>query len=184
MLGIFLLLLRGCDSRLSIVSSTDETHTLVKSEEEATLWCETNKPWFLCVWRGPAGLAITKTMGQESCDNDCCAGKVVTAEAPDPRISLVGSGSTCWLSIKKIRASDGGSYSCVLADKKDVQTVTQNITLQVGVGATVKWMEGYSVRYYEGEKMNITCQSQGGHPRPSLVIRTRGNVNITVSLAF
>ena len=176
MLAILLLLLHDSYSRLFIASST-ESQTLVKSGKEATLWCETHKPWFLCIWRGPAGLAITKTQGQGQEDCDC-------TETPDPRISLVGSGSTCWLSIKKIRVSDGGSYSCVLADKKDVQTVTQNITLQVGVGATVKWMEGYSVRYYEGGKMNITCQSQGGHPRPSLVIRTRGIVNITVSLTF
>ena len=141
MLLILLLLMRSCYSRLSIVSSTDDK-TLIKSGKEGMLWCETNKPWFLCVWKGPAGLAITKTQGQEGCDR---------IESPDPRISLMGSGNTCRLRIDRLRVQDGGSYSCVLTDKK-VQTVTRNITLQVGVVATVKWLEGDTIQHYQGKR--------------------------------
>ena len=164
-------MLPACYSRLSIVNSVD-TQTLVKSGEDATFWCETNRPWFLCVWKGPAGLAITKTQGQAN--SDCI-------ESPDPRISLTGSGNTCSLSIKKISTRDAGDYSCVLADKEDVQTVTRNINLEVGVGATVKWMEGSNFQYAEGDKVVLTCQSQGGHPRPSLVIRRQANVALKVN---
>ena len=171
MLVILLLMLNGCDSRLFIRSSTDR-QTLIKSGDEAMLWCATNQPWFLCVWKGPAGLAITKTMGQAN--GDCI-------ESPDPRISLTGSGNTCRLNIKRIWTEDAGDYSCFLADKEDVQTVTRNINLEVGVGATVKWMQGYSIQYVEGEKVNLTCQSEGGHPRPSLVIRSRGNIILKVN---
>eukprot|EP00092_Neocalanus_flemingeri_P019108 GFUD01020698.1.p1 GENE.GFUD01020698.1~~GFUD01020698.1.p1 ORF type:complete len:558 (+),score=90.32 GFUD01020698.1:200-1873(+) len=168
MLAILLFMLRGCDSRLFIASSTD-TRTLIKSGGEAMFWCETNKPWFLCVWKGPAGLAITKTQGQAN--GDCI-------ESPDPRISLTGSGNICRLSINRIQTRDAGDYSCVLADKEDVQTVTRNIQLEVGVGAAVNWVQGSSISYFEGGKVNLTCQSEGGHPRPSLVIRSIGNVDL------
>ena len=174
MLLILLLLMRSCYSRLSIVSSTNHK-TLIKSGKEGIFWCETNNPWFLCVWKGPSGLAITKTQGQEGCDR---------IESPDPRISLTGSGHTCRLRINRILATDGGSYSCVLTDTTVVQTVTRNITLQVGVVATVKWLEGDTIQHYQGEKRNLTCQSEGGHPRPRLVIRTDGNVQLTVSMTY
>ena len=111
-LGIFFLLVQGYDSRLSIVNSV-ETQTIVRSGEDATFWCKTNRPWFLCVWKGPAGLAITKTQGQAG--GDCI-------EATDSRISLTGSGKICQMTINKIRIGDEGQYSCVLADKEDVQT--------------------------------------------------------------
>ena len=68
MLVILLFLLHNCESRLFIRSSID-TQTLVKSGDEAMFWCETNQPWFLCVWKGPGGLAIAKTIGQA---NDDC----------------------------------------------------------------------------------------------------------------
>ena len=136
MLSIFFLLVQGYDSRLSIVSSVD-TQSIVRSGEDATFWCKTNSPWFLCVWKGPAGLAITKTQGQAG--GDCI-------EATDSRISLTGSGNICQLTIKRIRIGDEGQYSCVLADKEDVQTsVSRNISLDVGVGATVKWVQGYNI---------------------------------------
>eukprot|EP00092_Neocalanus_flemingeri_P029464 GFUD01031994.1.p1 GENE.GFUD01031994.1~~GFUD01031994.1.p1 ORF type:complete len:628 (+),score=140.69 GFUD01031994.1:146-2029(+) len=168
MLAILILMFHSCNSRLSIVSSSD-THSLAKSGEDTTLWCETNTPWFLCVWRGPDSLAITKTLGQAT--GDC-------VESPDPRISLTGSRNTCRLSIYGVRTTDAGDYSCVLSDKEDVQTATRNTNLEVGVVTQVKWMQGSSVQYSQGEKVNLTCQSEGGHPRPSLIIRTRENVQL------
>ena len=171
MLPVLFLLFRVCDSRLSIVNSVD-TRTIVRSGEDATFWCKTNRPWFLCVWKGPAGLAITKTQGQAG--GDCI-------EDTDSRISLTGSGNICQLTINRIRIGDEGQYSCVLADKEDVQTsVSRNISLDVGVGATVKWVQGYSVQYGEGDKVDLECKSEGGHPPPNVVIRSRGNVSLKV----
>ena len=165
------LLFRVCESRLSIVNSVD-TQTIVRSGEDATFWCKTNRPWFLCVWKGPAGLAITKTQGQAG--GDCI-------EATDSRISLTGSGNICQLTINRIRIGDEGQYSCVLADKEDVQTsVSRNISLDVGLGATVKWVQGYSVQYGEGDKVDLECKSEGGHPPPNVVIRSKGNVSLKV----
>ena len=170
-LAIFLLHAQGCDSRLSIVSSL-ETQTIVRSGEDATFWCKTSSPWFLCVWKGPAGLAITKTQGQAG--GDCI-------EATDSRISLTGSGNICQLTINRIRIGDEGQYSCVLADKEDVQTsVSKNFSLDVGVGATVRWVQGYSIQYGEGEKVDLECKSERGHPPPNLVIRSNGNVALEV----
>eukprot|EP00092_Neocalanus_flemingeri_P102445 GFUD01131042.1.p1 GENE.GFUD01131042.1~~GFUD01131042.1.p1 ORF type:complete len:172 (+),score=42.58 GFUD01131042.1:146-661(+) len=171
MLAILILMFHSCNSILSIVSSSD-THSLAKSGEDATLWCETDTPWFLCVWRGPDSLAITKTLGQAT--GDC-------VESPDPRISLTGSGNTCRLSIYGVRPTDAGEYSCVLSDKEDVQTATRNTNLEVGVVTQVMWVQGSSVQYSQGEKVNLTCQSEGGHPRPSLIIRTRENVQLNVN---
>ena len=72
-------------------------------------------------------------------------------------------------------------YSCVLADNEDVQTsVTRNISLDVGVGATVRWVQGYSIQYGEGDKVDLECKSEGGHPQPNLVIRSNGNVALEV----
>ena len=56
---------------------------------------------------------------------------------PDSRISLTGAGNVFQLTINRIRI--GGQYSCVLADKEDVQIrVSRNISLDVGVDATVR----------------------------------------------
>ena len=171
MLALLLLLFPVCDSRLSIVSSVSTT-SLVRSGEEAVFWCQTNSPWFLCVWKGPAGLAITKTQGQAN--GDCI-------EATDSRISLTGAGTMCRLTISRIRVGDVGQYSCVLADKEDVQTsVTRNFSLDVGLAATVKWIEGSSIQYGEGENVDLTCHSEGGHPPPTLVIRGKSNVALKV----
>ena len=80
------------------------------------------------------------------------------------------------MTINKIRIGDEGQYSCVLADKEDVQTsVSRNISLDIGVGATVRWVQGYSVQYGEGDKVDLECKSEGGHPPPSLVVRSNRN---------
>jgi hypothetical protein len=144
-----------------------ETRSIVRTGGDATFLCKTNRLWFLCVWKGLAGLAITKTQGQAGGDY---------IEAPDSHISLTGSGTSCQVTINRTMSGDEGQYSCVLADKEDVQTsVTRNISLDVGVGATVRWMQGYSIQYAEGDKVDLECKSEGGHLPPSLVIRSNGN---------
>merc|ERR1712106_7666 len=40
----------------------------------------------------------------------------------------------------------------------------------------VKWNEGSSIQYGEGENVDLTCYSEGGHPPPTLVIRSKSNV--------
>merc|ERR1712106_997151 len=40
----------------------------------------------------------------------------------------------------------------------------------------VKWIEGSSIQYGEGENVDLECYSEGGHPPPKLVIRSKSNV--------
>jgi len=165
---LLLLMVHSSHSRLSIVSST-ETQTLIKSGEEATLWCKSDRPWFLCLWKGPNGLAMSKTMGQQNSD---------TIRSPESRHTLIGTGNICRLNIRGITPEDEGEYSCNLVDKEDVQTVTRNIHLEVGVRAIVKWTFSSSPQYAEDRKVVLTCTSTGGHPKPSLVIRKQGDIDL------
>ena len=89
------------------------------------------------------------------------------------------------MTINRIRIGDEGQYSCVLADKEDVQTrVSRNISLDVGVGATLKWVQGYHIQYGEVERVDIDCQGEGGHPPPNLVIRSNRNIPPEVNIKF
>jgi len=165
MLAVLLLLqtaswvVHDVQARLSIVSSSQDS-VLVRSGEKAMLWCETSQPWFLCVWKGPNGLAITKTQNQE------CNGST------DTRMKVTGRGSRCELDLNDVQVADGGQYSCVMADQRDVVTVSKNIFLNVGVSSTVRWVQGNVVHYNPGGEISLTCESTPGNPRPSLVIRS------------
>jgi len=93
-------------------------------------------------------------------------------EATDSRISLTGAGNTCSLTISRVMVGDRGQYSCVMADREDVQTsVSRNISLDIGVAATVSWVQGSTIQYGEEDTIHLMCQSEGGHPPPTLVIR-------------
>ena len=50
-------------ARLRIVDSSGP-QSLIRSGSSGSLQCHSNQPWFICIWKGPNGLAITKTVGQ------------------------------------------------------------------------------------------------------------------------
>ena len=153
-------------TRLRIVASS-ETSVLVRSGERAVLWCETSEPWFLCVWKGPNNVAITKTQAHE------CNGN------KRPGMRVTGGGRRCELDISDLETEDRGEYRCVMADKEDVVTVTKNIYLNVGVGARVEWEQGDVLYYTPGERILLTCRSTAGFPEPSLVIRSESSVTLS-----
>ena len=62
-LVITLFLSAPAETRLRIVESSGP-QSLIRSGNSGSLHCHSNQPWFICIWRGPNGLAITKTVGQ------------------------------------------------------------------------------------------------------------------------
>ena len=165
MIGILLLLqfaIWNVEGRLAIVSSSPEA-VLIKSGEGGRLWCQSSQPWFLCVWKGPNNVAITKTQNHE------CNGN------RSDRMRVLGRGVRCELDISEVQLGDAGDYSCVLADQEEVLTVTQHIFLNVGVSSKVHWVQG-DVAHFNTEDSNslsLTCEASPGFPRPSLVIRSQ-----------
>ena len=164
MLTVVLILLQTTcwqvQARLSVVSSSSES-MLVRSGDRGKLWCQTSQPWFLCVWKGPNDMAITKTQNHE------CNGN------RSNRMRVTGRGTMCQLDISDVQLDDAGEYSCVLADKEDVVTVTRDMFLSVGVASSVHWVQGQVVQYNPGQKISLTCEASAGNPRPNIVIRAQ-----------
>ena len=67
MLPVVITLFLCCPAlaRLRIVDSSGP-QSLIRSGSSGSLHCDSNQPWFICIWKGPNGLAITKTVGQVS----------------------------------------------------------------------------------------------------------------------
>ena len=145
--------------RLSIISGSPDS-VLVRSGDRGRLFCQSSQPWLLCVWKGPGGLAVTKTQDQE------CRG----ARADEVRVT--GRGTRCQLELAEVGLEDAGDYSCVLADREDVVTVTRTIFLNVGLAARVSWLQGSVFKYVAGEEVSLSCMSSEGNPPPNLVIRS------------
>ena len=145
--------------RLSIISGSPAS-VLVRSGDRGRLFCQTSQPWLLCVWKGPGGLAVTKTQGQE------CQ----TQGARSAEVRVTGRGTRCELEVGSVGPEDAGDYSCILADSEDVVTVTRRMFLNVGIGARVSWLQGSVYQYVAGEEVSLSCVASEGNPRPSLVV--------------
>ena len=162
---VTILVLAQCASwiqpRLSIISGSPAS-VLVRSGERGRLFCQSSAPWLLCVWKGPGGLAVTKTQGQE-----CRAQGARSSE-----VRVTGRGTRCELEITRVGPEDAGDYSCILADREDVVTVTRTMVLDVGIGARVTWLQGSVYQYVAGDEVSLSCVSSEANPSPNLVIRS------------
>ena len=170
LLLLLALLQAGARARLAIVSSSAAS-VVVRAGEEASLQCTASQPWYLCVWRGPGGRLISKTA-----DSDCTSNA-----GAGFRLTGAGRGRRCQLTIAAAGAGEAGRYSCVMADRADVDTMaSREVALEVATPATARWLQG-SVALYgpEEAEVSLTCVAEGGHPRPSLVIRAEAGTKLT-----
>ena len=145
--------------RLSIISGSPAS-VLVRSGDTGRLFCQSSHPWLLCVWKGPGGLAVTKTQGQE-----CQAQGARSAE-----VRVTGRGTRCELEVSRVGPEDAGDYSCILADSEDVVTVTRKIFLNVGIEARVSWLQGSVFQYVTGHEVSLSCVATVSNPPPNLVV--------------
>ena len=170
LLLLLALLQAGARARLTIVSSSAAS-VVVRAGEEASLQCTASQPWYLCVWRGPGGRLISKTA-----DSDCTSNA-----GAGFRLTGAGRGRRCQLTIAAAGAGEAGRYSCVMADRADVDTMaSREVALEVAAPATARWLQGSVLLYGPEEaEVSLTCVAEGGHPRPSLVIRAEAGTKLT-----
>ena len=111
-------------TRLSIVASS-ESSVLARNGDRAMLWCQTSEPWFLCVWKGPGNVAITKTQAHE------CNGN------RRPGMRVTGRGTRCELDMSEVSEEDRGEYRCIMADREEVVTVPSASTTSKTIPASL-----------------------------------------------
>ena len=176
---LFLLLLDFhltiCDMR--IVKSSPSDSTMVREGESVALSCESNLPWFLCVWTSPQGgkqCAIQE--GEDT--TSVCQG--------DSRVLLEGGPTSCSVRILEVQREDRGKWMCLHQDGENFQTDRKLLGLEVATKGklemVVKGRETLDgvVRMTEGEEVGVECKVKNAFPKPEFSWSGPGVGNLTV----
>ena len=177
---LVLFLLASCQGRLQLVNS-GPGELMAREGANQTLECRTTTRWFLCVWRGPGGLALHLGEG----DN-------MDSTHNGHRISAWSRNTVCRLQIHDMRRSEAGQYRCVLADRDKVETVDRQFQLGVGFPVQTVGFQGPGVMpgvagasptiaFEPGNELELACMVEGGNPPPRLDIHTRANITFQVN---
>ena len=92
---------------------------------------------------------------------------------------LSGGSTVCEMTISGVKPEDAGQYRCVLADRKDIVTVSRTIDVLVGVAAVVSWVDiDRTVPVEADAELQFACLAEGGYPEPSIEISGPDNLDL------
>jgi len=145
---------------LCLVLCTAKKVTIMTNTKEVTLTCDTSSPWFFCVWEGPGGdraCALRQKMGKQG-DSLC---------GEQDRLEVKGNSSVCSLVIENPSLSDHGDWTCAVSDDDSLDTVKDNVELEIVVEGTLVIMPG-KVELSEGEQVEMVCRVEEVFPPPEI----------------
>ena len=134
--------------------------TIMTTTKEVTLTCITSSPWFFCVWEGPGGdraCALRDKMGKQ--------GESLCGE--QDRLEVKGNSSMCRLVIKNPEISDHGDWTCAVSDDDSLETVKDDVQLEIRAEGTLVIMPG-KVELSEGEQVELVCMVEEVFPPPEI----------------
>ena len=121
---ISLFLCCPAQARLRIVDSSGP-QSLIREGRSGSIHCDSDRAWFICIWKGPNGLAITKTVGQVRRQSD-----------------VAPSSSFCFTRANARVGRTRGSVSVVGEEGDAVSWTSPTSSLGTPASTAVCWLTG------------------------------------------
>ena len=153
----------GTSEAMDIVKSAPNNTTMIREGESMWLTCNSDMPWFLCVWTSPQGEKQC-AIQEESKTTSVCQG--------DPRVHLEGRPTSCTVMVPDVRRSDRGTWMCLLQDGDNFEPAQKLLEVEVATEGQIelavrsKKLSGGVLRLTAGDEVDMECKVENAFPAP------------------